>query len=68
MAIYVQDISAAEELNHLKQIQLVVRAGLEVRISRFQIPSPSHAAKLPPAAQPPFQLHSCNSVCTLQGG
>ena len=42
---------AAEELSHEdypEQIQLVVRARLELRISRFQVWHPDHWATLPP--------------------
>ena len=38
---------AAEELN-LTQIQLAVRAGLELEITRFQVQCPIHSARLPP--------------------
>ena len=32
----------------VEQIQLVVRAGLELRISRFQVRRPNHSSTLPP--------------------
>ena len=37
-------------MDHLDQIQLVVRAGLELGIARFQIQHPDHTATLPPDA------------------
>ena len=49
MAIY--KCSAAKELSQglTGTIQLVVRAGLDLGISRFQVLHPNHSAMLPPA-------------------
>ena len=35
--------------DYLEQIQLVVRAGSELVISRFQVRHPDHSATLPPS-------------------
>ena len=52
----------AKELNqgdYLKQIQLVVRVGLELGISRFQIRHPNHSATFPPCKRFSSRLILC---------
>ena len=45
---YVQAQPRSWTRDYLEQIQLVVRAGLELGISRFQVRRSNHSATLPP--------------------
>ena len=45
---YIQAQPSSLAKDYLEQNQLVVRAGLELRISRFQVQHPNHWAMLPP--------------------
>ena len=43
---YVQVQRRSRTRDYLEQIQVVVKAGLELGISRFQVPCPNHSAML----------------------